>query len=75
MKNFITSNRVKSFLWRSGMMALASILAILAENLNLLELSPAVVAVVGLVFGEISKSINKMIAEKKELGKTPVPLP
>jgi hypothetical protein len=56
--SYLTSNRVKSFLWRSGMMTLSYLFAVLVENLGLLQLEPGVIAVLGLVLGEVSKYFN-----------------
>lgn len=60
--NFLYSNRVKSFLWRSGMMILAYICATVAGNLGMLDLSATSVTVIGLILGEVSKAINSKIA-------------
>ena len=62
MKNILdvlTSNRFKSFYWRSGMMLVASFIAFLSENLGMFEFSPQITVLVGLVLGEISKFLNK----------------
>jgi hypothetical protein len=58
----ILIHRVKSFLWRFGSYALVSVIGLLAENLNLLELDPKVIALIALVLGEITKWLN---TEKK----------
>ena len=58
MKELLNSNRLKSLLWRTGMMALAGALAFLAENLGVLDLSVELTVLVGLILGEISKAIN-----------------
>lgn len=50
--------RIKSLLWRAGMMAIASFLAVISENIGLLELSPTVTIVMGLILGEVSKALN-----------------
>ena len=42
------TKRTKSFLWRTGMMGLAAILGILADNIGILQFSPAITAMVGL---------------------------
>lgn len=62
LKNFgtlLVSNRFKSFYWRTGMMALAAFLSLLAANLGGIGLPAEAVVVIGLIFGEISKHINK----------------
>lgn len=65
--NFLLSPRLKSFYWRTGMMALASFLAIVADSLNMLELSPQITVVIGLVLGEISKALTNAV-DNKPLG-------
>lgn len=50
--------RVKSLLWRALMMALAAFIAYIGQNLSMFELSPGVIAVIGLILGEISKFLN-----------------
>lgn len=50
--------RLKSLLWRSGMMGLAVCIAFLTENIGVLELSPFATTMLGLVLGEVSKYIN-----------------
>lgn len=40
------------------MMAVAAILSGVAESLNLLEISPEYIALLGLVLGEVSKWLN-----------------
>jgi hypothetical protein len=51
-------NRIKSFIWRAVMMAIAAGLAWIAQNIGLLELDPIYTTVLGLVLGEISKYLN-----------------
>lgn len=53
--------RLKSFAWRTGMMVLAFGAAFALENLHLLDLNPAMVTLLGLVLGEVSKFLNKEI--------------
>lgn len=50
--------RIKSFLWRAGMIGVAAALAWIAENLNLLELSTFWTTMLGLGLGELSKYLN-----------------
>ncbi len=50
--------RLISFLWRFGGMAVIAILAFISSNLDLVKLSPEVVALIGLVINEITKSLN-----------------
>lgn len=51
-------NRVKSLGWRAGMMGLAAIVAFILENINVLELTPVLTTMLGLVLGEVSKYLN-----------------
>jgi hypothetical protein len=51
-------NRIKSFIWRSGMMTLAFLVVTLSENIGLLELGPTATMVLGLILGEVSKYLN-----------------
>ena len=64
IKDFLMSNRVKSLLWRSGMMFLAGFISILSDSLAGFELSPQITVFLGLVLGEISKAINGMLAKQ-----------
>lgn len=50
--------RFKSFAWRTGGMALAAFLAFVSENIGLFDLPVWVVAIAGLVIGEITKTLN-----------------
>lgn len=57
--------RLKSFGWRIGMMVLAALIGFIIDNLGVLNLTPEVIGVIGLVLGEISKQINKNLQELK----------
>jgi len=50
--------RLSSFGWRLTMMIAATIVAFMLDNLEVLNLAPGVIAVLGLVLGEVSKQIN-----------------
>lgn len=63
LTKLLTNNRFKSFYWRTGMMVLAVILQQLTLFTAGLELSPTTTVLIGLILGEISKSINKTIKE------------
>ena len=56
------SKRIRSFLWRTAMIAFAGVLGLAAQELALIEevnsTLKALIVVIGLVFGEISKAIN-----------------
>ena len=56
--NEVLLKRIKSLLWRSGMMAAAVLVAGLSDGLAGLELPPLAVAVLGLALGELSKFLN-----------------
>lgn len=56
--NEMLINRLKSFAWRLGMAVIAFIFAWVAENIGLLELSPAMTGILALVLGEVSKALN-----------------
>lgn len=60
--SFFQSSRVKSFLWRSGMMIVAYACATIAGNLGMLNLGVTEVTVIGLVLGEVSKAINNSLS-------------
>jgi hypothetical protein len=51
-------NRLKSFAWRTGMMVLALFIDFTATNLELFELPPEAILVLGLLLGEVSKYLN-----------------
>jgi hypothetical protein len=65
-KNELTS-RLKSLAWRLGMMILAVVVGFLIDNLGALNLSPAIVGILGLILGEISKQINNNVKELKAM--------
>lgn len=56
MEQFI--KRAKSFAWRLGMVTLVFVLEWISGNIGLLELSPQVTMVLGLMAGELSKYLN-----------------
>ena len=51
-------NRVKSFLWRAGMMGVAAVVAYTLDNLDTLQLPPLATVFLGLALGEVSKWLN-----------------
>jgi len=51
-------NRLKSFLWRTGMMVLALFIDFTAQNIGMFELPSEVTLVLGLILGEVSKFLN-----------------
>jgi hypothetical protein len=60
-------NRIKSLLWRIGMMIVAVIVSAFLANIDILNpyISPAFVGVLGLILGEISKALNTYLSETK----------
>jgi len=50
--------RLKSFAWRLGAYAAVSVLALLVDSLGVLKVDPAIVTIVSLVCGEITKWLN-----------------
>ena len=54
-------NRLKSFGWRSAMMGLAGLVGVLLQSLDLFQLDPFVIMLLGLVLGELSKYLNKKL--------------
>lgn len=63
-------SRIKSFVWRVGMMGAAAIVAIMLDNLKLLQLSTTETAVVGLLLGEVSKYLNNLTKQEDLQGST-----
>ena len=53
--------RIKSLLWRAAMMGVATVVLALSDGVTGLGLSPIVIGVLGLIFGEISKYLNRVI--------------
>jgi hypothetical protein len=52
--------RLKSFLWRAGMVAAAAFIAYVSENIGVLDLPVWAVGISGLVLGEISKLVHNV---------------
>jgi hypothetical protein len=65
IKKIFANNRVKSFLWRSGMMFIAGIFAVLVDVIGDIGLSGQTVVILGLVFGELSKAFANFAKENK----------
>ncbi len=55
--------RVKSFLWRGGMIGVAAFVAYALDNLAALELPQLVTLILGLILGEVSKALNAKAAK------------
>lgn len=56
--NVFTSNRFKSFYWRTGMMILATFIDFTIANLADFQLDPQYTILLGLGLGELSKYLN-----------------
>ena len=54
----VLEKRLQSFLWRLGMMILAGIVQLALDNLDLINLSPTITVMLGLILGEVSKFLN-----------------
>ena len=54
----ILIKRFKSFLWRLLGMIISAFLAWVLDTLQVLNFSPEIVAIVGLIIGEITKYLN-----------------
>lgn len=63
-KNVLNNSRVKSFLWRTGMMILAVIVNQGITFISSSGLNTQTIVILGLVLGEISKSLNNMLSGK-----------
>jgi hypothetical protein len=56
--DFLTSSRVKSFLWRLGSMFLSGGINAISTNIAGLDLGSNGTVILGLILGEISKHLN-----------------
>lgn len=67
--NIFTSHRFKSFYWRTGMMVVAVVIASFVDNIDMIEpyVNPAVIGVLGLALGEVSKGITNWLKENSTL--------
>jgi hypothetical protein len=57
----LTSTRFKSFYWRAIMMGIATVLTYATNNITSLNLGTETTVIIGLVLGEVSKSVNNNI--------------
>jgi hypothetical protein len=53
--------RLKSFLWRTGMMVVAVCIDFALQNMGSFNLTPGAVTVLGLLLGEVSKFLNNQL--------------
>lgn len=65
--------RFFSFLWRTGWMVAASLIAFLTQSLGDFNLPPYITVVLGLVLGEISKWVNNAMKLGRAIGKARSP--
>lgn len=56
--------RIKSFLWRTGMMIIGFVITAMINNISTLELQPATATLLGLFLGELSKALNNYLSGK-----------
>jgi len=61
----IILKRIKSFLWRVGMLGVIAGLNFTAANLNLFNLPAEVVIIASLVLSEITKQLNNSVSVKR----------
>lgn len=59
----IIISRLKSFAWRLGGYIATALLAWVLETLTAIGIDPAIVAIVALIVGEITKFINMNLPE------------
>ena len=52
--------RLQSFAWRLGAILGAALIQFALDNIGLINLSPEVTIVLGLILGEVSKWLNKV---------------
>jgi hypothetical protein len=64
IKNIFANSRVKSFLWRTGMMILAVVIDQVIILISDVGLTTQAVVILGLILGEISKMINNTLSGK-----------
>lgn len=57
---FFSSIRLKSFLWRAGAMGAVAVIGVFQAEITNYSLRPEIIAVLGLVLGEITKALNNV---------------
>ena len=63
----ILKKRFKSFIWRLGAYIIVAFLAFIVDNIGLFGLPAAVVAIIALVIGEITKYLNVDLTKLKTI--------
>lgn len=57
------TKRVKSFLWRTGAFTVVAGFGLLIDTLTIYQVDPAIITVLGLVAGEVTKYVNTYAAQ------------
>jgi hypothetical protein len=64
LNHLVNWGRVKSFLWHAGMMALATFLAYLSDNVGFLQIDGQGAIILGLILAQLSKGFSNFIKDK-----------
>jgi len=59
IRDVLLSNRFKSFYWRTGVMALVGLLALLTDAIHSITTNEILVLILVNIFSEITKFLNK----------------
>ena len=62
----IIVHRLKSLAWRAGMMAAVAGVDFVATNMQLFDLPPVAITLIGLAAGEISKYLNSNMPRSED---------
>lgn len=62
----IIISRIKSFLWRLGGYIVVAFLAWVLDTLTTIGIDPAIIAILALVVGEITKFVNVNLPQIRE---------
>ncbi len=65
MENEKLKKRILSFVWRLGVYAIVSVIAFVTQNISELGVNPAVVSIIALIGGEVTKWLNAEYKLKK----------
>jgi hypothetical protein len=60
LNEFFSSTRFKSFVWRAGAMGAVAVIGVFQVEITNYPLRPEIVAVLGLILGEITKALNNV---------------
>lgn len=61
LSELFSSTRLKSLLWRSGVMGVVAMLTYFQTNIQILQLDVTSAAILGLVLAEVTKALNNVI--------------